>query len=337
MNAVRQSIVSGHQRPSCTRRGPPLPFHTFRNFRNFTPVLKRPVPYDYTHQPLSVNRTKGPPRMHRLGVVSFLNARPLIAGLDADPHITLRFDVPARLPALLDAGEVDAALVPVVDVLRSAGRYRIISDGCIGCDGETMTVRVFSQVPPDRVKTLHVDGDSHTSVMLARVLWQELYGRNLELHKIDAASTTLDELQSVLLIGDKVINPQRGSFAYEVDLGGAWRQLTGLPFVFALWAAPADAAGLTREWHELAALLAAARDLGVQQAAQIADELGPTAGWPTPLARRYLTRCLRYTLDERAQNGMRHFAELCTHAGLLPRDARVDDLTSRNETEAEIS
>ena len=79
----------------------------------------------------------------RLGVVSFLNAKPLIAGLDADQEIELVFDVPSRLPRLLDDGLVDAALVPIIDLVREGRNWQIVSDACIGGDGETLTVRVF--------------------------------------------------------------------------------------------------------------------------------------------------------------------------------------------------
>ena len=276
--------------------------------------------------------------MIRLGVVSFLNARPLIEGLPARSDVHLRFDVPARLPALLDGGAVDAALVPVLDILRRPAGYSVVSDACIGCDGETMTVRVFSQTPPDRVRRLWVDGDSHTSVALARVLWRELYERALTVEPLAAGQPPLDELEAVLLIGDKVVSPKRGSFAYEVDLGGAWRQHTGLPFVFAVWATVASAPcggrgapvslrrrpqGADATTEVLPELLGGARDRGVARAAEIAAEHGPAHGWPVALAERYLTRCMRYQLDARAVAGAERFARLCAREGLVPADAVV--------------
>jgi chorismate dehydratase len=223
----------------------------------------------------------------------------------------------------------------------------VISDACIGCDGETMTVRVFSQVPPDRVCRLWVDGDSHTSVALARVLWRELYERALTVEPLAAGQPPLDELEAVLLIGDKVVSPKRGSFAYEVDLGGAWRQHTGLPFVFAVWATVASAPCGGREApvslrrrpqgadatssapapdgtsETLAGLLGRARDRGVARAAEIAAEHGPAHGWPVALAERYLTRCMRYQLDARAVAGAERFARLCAGEGIVPADAVV--------------
>ncbi|MEW6251474.1 MAG: menaquinone biosynthesis protein [Planctomycetota bacterium] len=274
--------------------------------------------------------------MITLGVVSFLNARPLIEGLHATPGVQLVFDVPARLPTLLDGGAVDAALIPTIDVLRHPDRYTVVSDACIASDGETMTVRIFAQVPPDRVRSLWVDTDSHTSVALARVLWRALYDRDLELHALErdrgaAAAPALDHCEAVLLIGDKVVDPQRGRFAYEVDLGGAWRAHTGLPFVFALWAARSSEiraangdllppnSQLATRYSLLTDLLQAARNRGVVRAAEIAAEIGPTHGWPVELAHRYLTRCLQFRLDARAIDGVQRFARECAAAGIIPQ------------------
>jgi chorismate dehydratase len=271
--------------------------------------------------------------VYRLGVVSFLNARPLVAGLAADARVALHYDVPARLPQWLDDDRVDAALIPIVDVLAAADRYRVISDACIGCDGETMTVRVFSQVPPDRIRALWVDGDSHTSCSLAKVLWRELYDRELELSPLDARRASIAGLESVLLIGDKVVDPARSSFAYEVDLGGAWRQHTGLPFVFAVWACRAAADEIeprasargdpSLHGCQLGELLSAARDRGVARAAEIATTDGPDLGWPVELAHRYLTRCLRFQLDERSVAGANLFGRLCAQAGIVAPDAEI--------------
>ncbi len=280
--------------------------------------------------------------------MSFLNARPLVFGLVDRPDVSLCYDVPARLAERLEAAVVDVALLPIIDVIRSAGRWPVVSDACIGCDGETMTVRVFSQCPPDRVRRLAVDADSHTSVALACVLWHELYERELELVPLDDRHDALDQHEAVLLIGDKVVDPRRSGFAYEVDLGGAWRQHTGLPFVFAAWAAgptanselgtapsencPADSplhlsgdgrsvGGPTRSL--LCDLLSASRDVGVSRAAEIAEREGPAHGWPVPLAVRYLTRCLTFRMDARYVEGANRFARLCARLGLIPPGAEI--------------
>lgn len=262
--------------------------------------------------------------MLRLGVVSFLNSRPLIEGLGEEAGVCCTFDVPARLPALLDQGAVDAALVPLVDVLRRPGHFRVVSDACIASDGETMTVRVFARVPPDRVRTLWADTHSHTSVILADLLWRELFGRCLELRPLEHCAGLPAEAEAVLLIGDKVVDPARASFGYEVDLGGAWRQHTGWPFVFAVWVCRAErAAQRPAEQEHLARLLAAARDRGVARADEIARVHGLQLGWPVELARRYLTRCLCFTLTARAVAGAEHFARRAAAAGLVPAEAMI--------------
>jgi chorismate dehydratase len=254
--------------------------------------------------------------MYRIGVVSFLNSRPLVAGLAARADLTLVPAVPADLPGLLDRGAVDASLVPTVDILRHPGAYSVISDACIGCDGETMTVRVFSDVPPAQVRTLAVDGDSHTSVVLATLLWRQRWNRRLELRPLAERAAT----DATLLIGDKVVAPDRRPAAYEIDLGGAWHDLTGLPFVFAVWAARAARAA---ELAPLGAVLSAARDVGVADVARIAREAGPQHGWPVPLAERYLGEYLRFRLTPRQRAGADHFAELCRAAELVPPTAAI--------------
>ena len=254
-------------------------------------------------------------RKWRLGVVSYLNAKPLIAGLEAESHIELILDVPSRLPGLLDRGLVNAALVPVVDFFEHESRWKIISDACIGCDGETLTVRVFSRVSPEAVSKLAVDVDSHTSVVLARLLWRERYGRELEVFRLSDCAA-VDEFDALLLIGDKVVSrpdpPPLNEFDIETDLGSMWKSLVSLPFVFAVWAAPR-----TLDVSGLESVLKRARDRGVESAASIAADLGPSLGWPTALAERYLTRHLVYTLGGPQRLGMAEFRELASAHGLL--------------------
>jgi len=253
------------------------------------------------------------PQLHRLGVVSFLNARPLIDGLDCSRGVSLVYDVPARLPGLLDAGEVDAALVPIIDIVRPHRKWKIISDACIGCDGETLTVRIFSKVPPDEIERLHVDGDSHTSVALASVIWREMFDRQLRIAPLESAGGDWSRVQAVLLIGDKVVSHRLTEFDIETDLGGAWKSLTGLPFVFAAWVTQqAYAAG------DLPRLLEQARDQGVTRAAEIAASAGPRLGWPVELATRYLIHRLRFRITERHREAMNLFLEMVQQQQLLP-------------------
>ena len=256
-------------------------------------------------------------RVWRLGAVSYLNTKPLIEGLAEDPSVELVFDVPAKLPALLASRAVDAALVPMIDLLAEGRDWRIVSDACIGCDGETLTVRVFSRVPAPSIRTLYVDGDSHTSVALARIIWKERHGRKLDILPF-TGSETVGECEAVLLIGDKVINHKLIGYDIQTDLGQAWKSLTSLPFVFAAWAAPRDL-----DVTGLAERLSAARDAGVKAAAMIAADVGPGLGWPVELAKRYLTSRLKFTLSPRHRLGMERFLELAKANDLVRPDREL--------------
>jgi chorismate dehydratase len=253
------------------------------------------------------------PAAYRLGVVSFLNARPLIEGLaHEDVSVDMRFDVPARLPELLDNDEVDAALVPVIDLAEPRRRWHIVSDACVGCDGPTLTVRVFSQVPAERMRVLLVDGDSHTSVALASVIWREMFGVTLKTRPL-AGRASGNECDAVLLIGDKVIGHGLDGFDIEIDLGEAWKSLTGLPFVFAVWAARRR-----RGLGDLANLLTRARDRGLGRLDMLAEDVAPRMGWPVELAREYLTRRLVFTLDAPLRRGLERFLDLAGEHGVVP-------------------
>lgn len=260
---------------------------------------------------MPVSNNGKPQKIWRLGAVCYLNAKPLIAGLDRNPKVQLKLDVPSRLAPLLDAGTVDAALLPVIDLARHGRKWQIVSDACIGCDGETFTVRVFSRIPAESITRLHVDGDSHTSVVLASVLWRELYGRELEIVPHDATES-FDHADAVLLIGDKVVNHTLLDHHVEIDLGSSWKSLTGLPFVFAVWAAPRG-----EDVSELAALLSATRDRGEAAAELIAADFGPGLNWPVALAKRYLTRRLKFRMGQRQRQAIARFFELAEKHGLI--------------------
>lgn len=251
-----------------------------------------------------------------LGVVSFLNALPLYATLQGRADVVIQPAVPSRLIDLLDAGSCDVALLPIVDYWRNQDRLAPMADGCIASDGETMTVRVFSKSPPDRIRQLHVDGDSHTSIILARLIWRELYHRDLELLPYRPGPSPTDRgapLESLLLIGDKVVRQAPRGFGFEVDLGAAWKHLTDLPFVFAAWYGP-------KGGHDgaIAKLLMDARNAGVADAKRIAEAHAARHGWPVDIATKYLCEIMRYRLTPPMRAAMDRFFHMADRHGLLP-------------------
>jgi len=147
-------------------------------------------------------RSESPAKTLRIGSVSFLNAKPLIHGLEEADGLDLQLDVPSRLLDGLVENRFDVALLPVIDYQRMDG-LRFLTAGGICCDGPTLTVRIFSPVPIEEISTLACDTDSHTSVALARILLGAAYKIRPEFVPLDQAS--YDPRAARLLIGYKVI------------------------------------------------------------------------------------------------------------------------------------
>jgi chorismate dehydratase len=152
--------------------------------------------------------------MLRLSAVSFFNTAPLVYGLDRDPSLAIRFGVPSSLLDDLTHDRADVALLPVIDYQRLEG-LRIIPATGIGCDGPTLTVRLFSRTPIDQTRTLAADTDSHTSVILARVILQKRFGITPEVVPLDRATDAPHETR--LLIGDKVVTDEPRGFGRGVE------------------------------------------------------------------------------------------------------------------------
>ncbi|MEM9253123.1 MAG: MqnA/MqnD/SBP family protein [Planctomycetota bacterium] len=258
--------------------------------------------------------------------VSYLNAKPLIDDArgrfddTADGGaVRVVYDVPAAIPGYVQLGEAAMGLVPVADLLREGGGLEAWPVGGIACDGPTLTVRLFCRCEREAVRSIAADGDSHTSVVLASLLVGRWTGELPRVERVswsgvgqgEASEPTADAL---LLIGDKVVKaaPPRWMYPHQVDLGAAWREWTGLPFVFAAWAGRVGAS-----LEGLAERLAAVRRDNVDRREALALTHAGGHGWPAELAVEYLTRVLRYELGERELAGLARFAAEAASAGLV--------------------
>ena len=256
---------------------------------------------------------------HRVGCVSYLNAKPLIAGIDEEPGMQVRMDVPARLLVDLESGDVDVALCPIFDFFSSSQALALLPVGAIGCEGPTLTVRLYSQVPIEQITTLYADTDSHTSVALAQVLLFKLFKIRPKMIDYDARERTaqgrIDETpEAMLLIGDKVVtgSPLAVQYPYQMDLGEGWHELTGLPFVFAMW--------MTREGCDLGDLperLSARLDANLPQRLLIAERYAEQHGWPSDLAEHYLIDVLRYKVGPLELKAIERFGQYVSELGLV--------------------
>jgi len=228
---------------------------------------------------------------------------------------------------MLERDEVDVALCSSIDLLHCPEPLEIVPVGMLGCEGPTLTVRIFSRVPLDRIGTVACDLESHTSVQLLRVLLREEQGVEPEFLSFDArgfAEGTVDapDVDALLLIGDKVVTASvpREFEHVEVDLGEAWFEMTGLPFVFATWLCRRDADDARRERIRLASrILDRTRRHNRTRINEIASRNAEAHGWTTSLARGYMVDYLKYDLDDRAMLGLQRFLELAGRGpGPLP-------------------
>ncbi len=176
-------------------------------------------------------------RKIRVGAVSYLNTKPLIYGFEKGmmkSDIDLIFDYPANIAQQLVDNEIDIGLVPVA-IIPNLKNYNIIGDYCISCKGEVASVCLFSEVPLNEIKSILLDYQSLTSAALLKVLLKEYWKINPVLKEGTANYENLIiGTTAGLVIGDRAFH-QRLKSTYIYDLGEAWRQLTGLPFVFAAW------------------------------------------------------------------------------------------------------
>ena len=263
----------------------------------------------------------------RVGCVSYLNAAPLIVGLDAEPDTTVRVDVPSRLLDDLLAGEVDIALCPVIDYFTSPEPLTLVPAGGICCEGPTLSVRLYSKLPINEITTLHADTDSHTSVALVQILLRELYDvapTMIEYHAREsvAQGKIAEQPEAVLLIGDKVVtsSPLAVTYPYQLDLGEAWHLLTDLPFVFATWMTKTGTA-----LGDLPTQLRRRLDKNLPQVVLIAEQQAKRHGWPVELAEHYLGQVLRYRVAQRELEAIKRFGAYAYQHELIdkPCDLRV--------------
>lgn len=270
----------------------------------------------------------------RIAAVRYLNTAPLIEGLDQLEGVKLMPTIPAAIAPMVMRNEADLGLASIVDAARSNGTLAILPVGMIGCDGPTLTVRIFSKAPMHEIDTLHTDTDSHTSVILARLLLAKQYDLHVEVARFDARervlgsglpihSETIEEAwpRSVLLIGDKVVtdHPPESRYPYQLDLGDAWKKLTGLPFVYAAWVCRA-AEAMEPQIRTAAAILDRQLRHNQTRLDWIVSSRAREAHWPEPLARRYIGELLRYRLGPREREAVGVFLREARSLGLIERD-----------------
>ena len=232
----------------------------------------------------------------RIGCVPYLNARPLIYGIE--DQITL--SPPSRLADLMYRGRFDAGLVPIAEVIQH-DRYDVLDGIAIATRGRIQSVYLVHREPIEKLKRVAVDTASRTSAWLVRIILQYGYNVAPEFYPRPEGGK-LSEHEAMMLIGDEALwyRTRNGSQPI-LDLGEAWVELTGLPFVFAAWALQRGVDG-----KAIGGPLHAAKMQGLANIERIVQD----ATEATPEIRReYLTKNLSYELGAAEKQGIRRFQQ----------------------------
>jgi chorismate dehydratase len=267
------------------------------------------------------------PSRPRVGHIQFLNCLPIYWGLvrsGALLDVELTKDTPDRLNDMLLAGDLDVGPISLVEYLRHADELVLLPDLAVGSDGPVLSVNLVSQVPPAQLDggRVALGSTSRTSVLLARMWLADVHGARPDYFVCPPdLSEMLLEADAAVLIGDAALRatfdaPRRGLIVH--DLGAVWRDWTGLPMVFAVWAARREYAdanpGLVKGVHDA---FVHSRDEALAQVDVVAQQAARWEPFDGPTLATYF-RTLDFSLGERQLAGLREFARRAAAAGLLP-------------------
>lgn len=248
----------------------------------------------------------------RVCAVSYLNTVPLVWGMlqgEQKNLFDLEFSIPSECADRLSKGRADIGLVPCIELSRQ--KLDIISGAGIACHGAVRSILLISKVPFPQIRTLSVDSSSRTSVMLSRIVLARKYGAFPEIrsHRPEIAEMLADD-DACLIIGDPALLLDPADMPFHVlDLGAEWMHMTGLPFVFAVWAARG---GMPPQAPQ--PFLDSLR-FGKQHLEEIVHMEHKRRGITAELAREYLTRYIVFELGDREYRGLALFLQ---YAAELP-------------------
>ena len=251
----------------------------------------------------------------RIGSVPYLNGKPLVDWFHsewAEGDVEIEYAVPSRLAAMLRSGEIDVANCSIFEGLQQPGLV-LVPNISISANGAVKSVRLFSKVPLEKIRTVALDTSSLTSSALTRILLKEAIGISPAYHHhLPDVDAMLDQYDAGLIIGDlKLFDLRPNTIVY--DLGEGWKDLTGMPFVYAGWLAREDRASA-----EMTLLLTKAKEWGVEHLEALAVKWAARMNLPRDRCRDYFFNVMNYDLMPDQLLAIRLFQQKCLEHGLIP-------------------
>ena len=266
------------------------------------------------------------PRRPRVGHIQFLNCLPLYWGLirsGALLDVDLAKDTPDRLSDALVKGDLDIGPISLVEYLRHADDLLVLPDLAVGSDGPVLSVNLVARTAD--IRHVALGSTSRTSVLLAQLLLEERDGKHPTYATMPPDLTAmLLEADAAVLIGDAALRATHDPKGLTVtDLGQAWKDWTGLPMVFAVWATRKNFAeqhpGTVKEVHDA---FVRSRDLSLANVAEVAEQAARWEPFDAKQLEQYFTT-LDFSLGERQLQGLREFARRTAPRGDWPEDVEV--------------
>ena len=250
----------------------------------------------------------------RVGIVDYLNSRPLAwafrEGSDTGAFEPFHLP-PAQVATRLAVGSLDVGLIPSIEVQRIPG-LSLLPGLCIAATHEVRSVLLVSKVPLRRIRHLALDENSRTSVALAKIILSRRYGVEPEcVSQAPSVQEMMLDSDAALVIGDPALRVPTADYLI-LDLAWEWRQLTGLPFVFAVWAARAGIAA-----DGMVPFFDRSLRQGLENLDTLIDEAHEQLGLDSRELREYLTVNLSFHLGEDELAGLRKFHSLAAEMGLI--------------------
>ena len=262
----------------------------------------------------------------RLGAVKYLNARPLVHGLDRQSDLfSLRFDVPSKCSGLLHSGDVDFGLITSIEYLAKPN-YSIVPGVSIASNGPVGSVALFTDRPVAAIRSIAIDNSSKTSVALLRLLCAEWFEIEPKFVTVPPdLPKMLQRCDAAMLIGDVALwTDPDVSGLNKVDLGEEWTAMTGKPFVWAVWAGRLDV-----ELGGVIGALQGARDAGVIASDEIAREYSGGDEDRIEIGQAYLSENITYGLGEEELSGLRKFLNMASDLRIIQTDVKLTDVKLR--------